>query len=297
MRKLAIVLGSLLAIVVIPNASAQESLLIGRGDLLHIQLLDTPEMEQHARVTDAGQISVTGAGMLSVSGLTPAQAAGVIRDALVAQHYMNHPEVTLSVEQYATQNVSILGEVKVSGSFPITTARSIIDVLALAGGLNEAADRNILISRRGNPTNPVHYYVSNDPAQAVGSQVYVYPGDTIVVPRAGIVYVLGDVNRPGGYIMGNNESKLTVLQVVAIAGGLTKSAKQSHAHLIRKAADGTYSDHDLAMSKLEEGSLPDIPLLPGDVLFFPFSYARNIATNGAAGIVSSAAGAAVYTIP
>jgi len=210
---------------------------------------------------------------------------------------MQHPQVIVSVEQYATQSVSVLGEVKTSGAYPVATPRSVLDVLALAGGLNGIADRNILIERHGDPEHTVHYYFSNNADQAVTQQVMVNPGDTVVVPKAGIVYILGDVNRPGGYAMTNNESKMTALQALAIAGGLTKSAKQSHARLMRTGSDGTHSDRELSVGDLQSGKFPDIAMLPGDVLYVPFSFARNTAIMGAASIAASAATAAVYAIP
>jgi polysaccharide export outer membrane protein len=279
------------------SAATTETLLIGPGDRLYIQVADTPEMDQHPRVTDAGEVTVTGIGSVKVGGLTPAAAASVVHDQLIAAHYMNHPEVIVSVEQYATQNVSVLGEVKASGAYPVATPRSVLDVLALAGGLTAVADRNILIERHGDPRHPIHYYFSNNADQAVTEQVMVNPGDTVVVSKAGIVYILGDVNRPGGYVMTNNESKMTALQALAIAGGLTKSAKQGHARLMRTEFNGTRSDRELSVGDLQSGKVPDIDMLPGDVLYVPFSFARNTAVMGAASIAAAASSAAVYALP
>jgi polysaccharide export outer membrane protein len=274
-----------------------ETLLIGPGDQLHVQVVDTPELEQHPRVTDAGEVPLAGVGNVKVAGLTPSAAASAIQGRLIAAHYMNHPEVVVSVEQYATQNVSILGEVKAPGAYPVGTPRSILDVLALAGGLTNVADRNILIQRRGDPAHPVHYNFSNDAGQAIAEQVMVDPGDIVVVPKAGVVYVLGDVNHPGGYAMTNNESKMTMLQALAAAGGLTKTAKQGHARLIRKLADGSFSDRQLSVGDLQQGKIPDIAMAPGDVLYVPFSYGRNLAVLGAGSIAGSATSAAIYALP
>lgn len=286
-----------LLLVKVGTAATTETLLIGPGDRLFVRVADTPEFDQHPSVTDAGEIPLIGVGNVKVGGLTPAAAAIVIHDELIAAHYMNHPEVIVTIEQYATQNVSVLGEVKTSGVYPIATPRSILDVLALAGGLDSVADRNILIERHGDPGNVVHYLFSNDAQQAISAQMMVNPGDTVIVSKVGIVYVLGEVNRPGGYEMANNESKLTALQALAIAGGVSKSAKLGHARLIRMEPDGTFSDRQLSVGDLQEGKIPDINMLPGDVLYIPFSFARNTATMGAASIASAAASAAVYAIP
>lgn len=277
--------------------AGSETLLIGPGDQLHIQVLDTPEMEQTPRVTDAGTIPVEGVGSVKVAGLTPAQAETVIQNGLIAARYMRHPVVQVTVTQYATQNVSVLGEVKAPGPYPIGTPRSILDLLALAGGLSQVADRNILIERHGDPADLVHYYYSNDADKAVEDQVEVNPGDTVIVPKAGIVYILGDVNRPGGYAMVNNQSQMTALEALALAGGLTKTAKEGHARLIRKLSGGTYSDRTLSVGDLQKGKTPDFAMLPGDVLYVPFSFGKNLAVFGSANIVGSAASAAVYAVP
>jgi polysaccharide export outer membrane protein len=280
-----------------PLAGGQDSLLIAPGDLLHIQVADTPEMDEDARVTDQGVVPIVGIGDVKVAGLTPTDAASVVRDRLIDSHYLNHPEVSINVEEFATLQVAVIGEVKVSGAYPIATPRPVLDVLALAGGLTPEANRHILIERRGDQQNPLEYYVSNDGNQAIQQQVMVNPGDTIVVSRAGIVYILGDVNRPGAYVMSNNESQLTLLQGLALAGGVTRAAKQGHAHLIRKKPGGGFADTELSVGEIQKGKQPDLALLPGDVLYLPFSFARNFATTGAASIAASTAGAAVYAIP
>ena len=276
---------------------ASESLLIGPGDLLHIEVADTPEMDQHPRVTDAGEVPVAAVGNVHVAGLTPAAAGIALQDRLIAAHYMRHPIVLVTIEQFATQSVSVLGEVKAPGAYPIATPRSILSVLALAGGLDPVADRNIVIERHGDSANRIHYNYSNNPDTAMEDQVLVSPGDTIIVPKAGIVYILGDVNRPGGYAMANNESKMTMLEALALAGGVSKTAKQSGARLIRKDASGAYSDSRLSVGDLQQGKIPDIAMQPGDVVYVPFSFAKNLAIMGAGSIAASATSAAIYAVP
>jgi polysaccharide export outer membrane protein len=277
-------------------AQSGESLRIGPGDQIHVTVVDSPELDQHPRVTDAGEVPLIGVGAVKVAGLTPADAATAVHDKLIAAHYLNHPEVTVTVEQYATQTVSVLGQVRASGAYPIGTARSVVDVLALAGGLNEIADRNIVIERRGDPDHPLHYNLANDGVLALQTSVWVYPGDTVMVPKAGIVYVLGDVNRPGGFVMDNNSTELTLLQALARAGGVSRTAKQGHAKLLRKDASG-YHETQLSLGEIQKGKQQDIALAPGDVLYVPFSYAKNIAVSGSSGIISSLSSAAVYSMP
>jgi polysaccharide biosynthesis/export protein len=275
-----------------------ESLLIGNGDQLHIQVFETPELEQHPRVTDAGDVPLMLLGNVHLAGLTPAQASAMIEHDLIAGHFMRHPEVTVVIEQYVTQNVSVLGEVKQPGSFPITVPRSVIDVIAIAGGLTNLANRSITIERGSDPGQKVNYFLSNNSAEAIDTSVLVYPGDKVLVPKAGLVYVLGDVRSPGAYAMSNNSSQLTVLQLVAAAGGTNHSAVPSHARVFRKdgAAATGYTNNPLPLSAMQKGKQPDLPMHPGDIIYVPFSYVRNVASESS-GVVASVGSAAIYALP
>jgi polysaccharide export outer membrane protein len=275
----------------VAQSASSNTLLISPGDALHISVLDMPEMEQTPRVTDAGDIPVVGIGSVRVANMTPAEAATAIHDRFVSTHYLNHPQVSVVVDQYATQEVTLIGEVRTPGAYPIATPRPILDVVALGGGLTEAADRNIVIQRHGDQNYPVHYNLNNNADQAIKDQVLVNPGDTVVVVKAGIVYVLGDVNRPGGYTMDNNESKMTLLQALSFAGGAAKTAKVGHVRLIRKVDN---SDVQISLGDIQKGKRPDFAMAPGDILYVPFSYAKNLIISSSAGITGAAATAAVY---
>lgn len=272
-------------------AQAPESLLIGPGDMLHVQVFDTAELEQHARVTDAGELPLLLGESVKVSALTPAEAARAIEKVLLEGHYLLRPKVLVAVEEYATQKVSVLGEVKTPGAYSIDTPRSVLDVLTLAGGLTELADRKILIERR-NSQEKISYFVSNKPDAAFDTAIQIHPGDTLFIPKAGIVFALGDVGRPGGYTMTNNEGKISVLELLARAGGTNHSAVPSHARLIRDEGENVI-EIPLPLSAMQKGNRIDMPLHPGDIVYVPFSYMRNIAEN-AGGIAASAAGAMIY---
>ena len=277
------------------SAAAQSpsgnSLLLGRGDEIHISILDIPEMEQNPRVTDAGDVPVQGVGNVRVVDMTPGEAATAIHDRLVSAHYLKHPQVSVVVDQFATQEVTLIGEVKAPGAYPIATSRPILDVIALGGGLNEDADRDVLVERHGDQNNPVHYNVNNNAERAIKEQVLVNPGDTVVVAKAGIVYVLGDVNRPGGFTMSNNESSMTLLEALATAGGAAKTAKVGHARLIRKT---DHTETQVSLGDIQKGKQPDFAMAPGDILYVPFSYAKNLVITSSAGIAGAAGAAALY---
>jgi len=294
MRKAVLVIGLIVllwSLMYLAHAQQPESLLIGPGDMLHVQVFDTSELEQHVRVTDAGQIPLLVGGSVKVINLTPEAASRAVEAVLKDGHYLLHPRVAVTVEEYATQKVSVLGEVKAPGAYAISTPRSVLDVLTLAGGLTELADRKIVIERR-RTGEKAPYFVSNDPKAALDSAVRVQPGDTLYVPKAGIVYVLGDVKQPGGYTMTNNEAQLSVLQLVARAGGTNHSAVPSHARLIHRTAQG-YQDESLSLSNMQKGKKPDVALKADDIVYVPFSYVRNFALN-ISGIAASLGSAAIY---
>jgi polysaccharide export outer membrane protein len=273
------------------SQAQNESLLIGPGDLLHLQVYDTPEMEQRARVTDAGNIPFNFLGNVHVAGLTPEQAAKQIEGQLIAAGVMLHPQVTVRVEAYATQNVSVMGEVQKPGPYEIDTPHKVVEVLALAGGLTYIADRHITIERYGTKQK-VEYYYSNAAASALSDDPMVYPGDTVVVSKAAVVYVLGDVLKPGGYPISTNDSRMTVLQAIALAGYANHTAAVGKSKLVRATPTGV-QEIDLQVSAMEKGKKPDVALLPDDVVYVPFSFMRNVGVNGS-GILASATSAAIY---
>lgn len=272
------------------TAVRSESLLIGPGDLLHITVFREPDLEQKARVKDSGEIDLDLIGTIKVGGIAPSEAAKVIARLYKQGHYLNHPQVSVAVEEYATQSVSVLGQVNKPGAFTVTTARSLLDVLAMAGGLTETADRHITV-QRADKSGSIVVFLPNDAAASLEAKAVVYPGDTVLVPKAGIVYVLGDVARPGGYVM-QDDARLTVLQAVAMASGANRTAKEDAARLIRKV-HGSYQESTVPLREIERGKKPDMQLEADDVLYVPFSMAKNVVL-GASSILSSTSSAAIY---
>lgn len=272
------------------KAEDHESLLIGKGDLLHVSVFREPDLEQRLRVKDSGEIELSLAGSVKVAELTPDDAAKAIEKAYLQGHFLNNPQVSVFVDEYATQNVAVLGQVGKPGAVPLATPRSLLDVLSLSGGLTELADRHITV-QRADKSSTLSVFLPNDSAASLNASVMVYPGDTVLVPKAGLVYVLGDVGRPGGYVM-QDDSKLTVLQALSLAAGTNKTAKEGSTRLIRKV-NGNLQEQTVPLSDIERGRKPDMQLEANDVLYVPFSMAKNI-TMGAAGIVSSTGSAAIY---
>jgi polysaccharide export outer membrane protein len=284
----------LLAATACSGNAQVESMLIGPGDLIYVEVFDTPELAQTVRVSDAGTVRLELIGDLKLGGETPVVAAKLVEKALVDKNVMKHPQVSIRVAEYATLDISVIGQVKSPGTFPVTTAQPILKIIAMAGGLTDIADRHVTVERHTDSSEKVSYYLANDADQAISARLMVNPGDVVIVPRAPVVYVMGDVAKPGGYSIITNDSRLTVLQVVAMAGSANKSAVTSHVTLIRKSTEGQ-QEITVQLAAIQKGKQPDLPVQAGDILFIPFSWMKNMATN-AASIAASTSSAAIYSI-
>jgi polysaccharide export outer membrane protein len=168
----------------------------------------------------------------------------------------------------------------------------LFDVLQLAGGITDRAANKVVISHR-DQTDTTTLSISKDPAEMATSNVELRPGDTVVVPRAGIVYALGEVTRPGGYVL-NSSGGVTVLQVVAVAGGTTRLASAGKTRLLHRTDNG-FQEQQIDVKKLLRGKIQDIALRDQDILFVPTNGIKS-ALN-ASMLVGIAASAAIYHIP
>jgi polysaccharide export outer membrane protein len=273
-----------------PAAHALESLRIAPGDLLRISVLREPELDRQVRVPDSGEVLLPMIGAVQLRGLNAAEAAAAITQKYLDGHFLKHPDVSVFIEEYPAQQVAVLGQVVHPGALSLPAPKTLIDVLALAGGLTDIADRHITVDR-ADGSQPAEIFVSNRSDDALEANVLIYPGDKILVPRAGIVYVLGDVGRPGGYVM-QNESRMTVLQAIAMAAGANRTASARHVRLLRNR-NGQIEEQEIPLRDMQQGIAPDLLLEADDVLYVPFSFGRHIVM-GSSSIVASASAALIY---
>lgn len=281
-----------------PNVSTAESnahpLQISAGDLLDVVVFDTPQLSGKIRVDGHGDISLPLAGNLSVSQLTAEQAGRAIEAKLLRTKILKDPHVLVTVLEYSTQGVTVLGEVKQPGVYPLQGPHVLLDLISAAGGFTPDAGELVTITHRAEPNSPVVLKIGTKPGSTGGSNIDIVPGDTIVVSHAGIVYVLGDVGRPGGFLI-QRSGDLTVLRAVALAQGANKTAALNSAKLIRQV-DGTREEFALPLRKILSNKAPDKTLADGDVLFVPSSAAKN-ALATAESILPATASAAVFRVP
>ena len=278
------------------SPSTKDTVLVGPGDSLHVLVYDEQSLEQRVTVSDQGNATFFLVGSIHVAGQSANQIARNL-EGLLGGHYLVHPNVNITIEQSATMQVAVMGEVHSPGTFEIASARTILEVISMAGGLTDAADRNITIQHGTGKADAVNVFVPNNAQDAIAQSSMVYPGDTVIVPKAGIIYVLGDVNRPGGYYM-QRDSKLSVLQALGLAGGLQMTAAAPSSRLVRRdaTAPNGYVDIKLQLRAIQNGKQKDMALQADDVIYVPFSYARNFLIQGNA-ILASATSAIIYTHP
>jgi polysaccharide biosynthesis/export protein len=226
-----------------------------------------------------------------VQGLTAEQAQTAIEDRLRQQQIMRNPHVEVLVLEYATQGVTVAGEVKTPGIYPILGKRTVMDFVTRAGGPTSAASRTALLTHKNSSSQIVTLDLDGSVQPSPQPEVAVEPGDRIVVTRAGVVYVVGDVGRPGGYLFEHKDT-ITVLQALALAQGINKTAKLD-AKLIRNTPGGR-TESDLPLKKILANLAADPALQDGDILFVPVSGAKQWADKGMTSILQMAVGVVIY---
>jgi polysaccharide export outer membrane protein len=270
-------------------------LLIGAGDLVEVSLYGMPDFKTDVRVNSDGEISLPMLGTVAVSDLSVEQAETLIERKLSQKGLFNDPHVTVFEKEYATQGISVLGEVQKPGIYPLLGSRKLFDAISAAGGTTPKAGRYALITHRNDPQHPVQVPLLTGSSDAMQNNVVVEPGDTILVSKAGVVYVVGDVRLPGGFIM-ENGNDITVLKAIALAQGTSPNAALNAARLIRKSPEGP-KDVPLDLKKILAAKAPDPQLQPDDVVFVPGSAAKGAAKRGAEAILQMATGIAIWRVP
>jgi polysaccharide export outer membrane protein len=272
------------------GSGALQDLRIGIGDLLQITMFGTQDLNADFRVSSSGEISLPPVGLVHVAGLSSSEAEKLIERQLVEGGFYREPRVSVFEKEYVTQGVSILGEVKNPGVYPLLADRHLLDLISQSGGLTANASKTISVTHAGEST-PSIVELSPDPELAARSNPAILPGDTIVVATVGVVYVIGNVNKPGGYPMTDNQ--LTVLQALALAGGNSPMAALGRAQIVRQVK-GAREAVPISVKKILEGRNKDIRLQPQDILFIPGSTGKNAATRSVEAILQAAVGVAIY---
>jgi len=230
---------------------------LGAGDIIHITVFQNPDLTVDTRVAEGGDITFPLIGAVKVGGMTIAQAERAIAGRLEYGHFVRSPQVNILPTQIVGSQVAVLGQVNKPGRYPLATADThVSDMLATAGGISaDGADSVWLIGRRNGRMvrqrlDTASLFIRGSEADAV-----VHPGDILFVDREPMIYIYGEVQKPGAYRL---ERNMTVMQGLADGGGLTAKGTQRGIRIHRRAPDG----HIIEITP----NLDD-PLQPGDVVY------------------------------
>jgi polysaccharide biosynthesis/export protein len=302
---------------------------IGFDDVLDISVFEAQELNREVRVSSAGEISLPLLESVHAAGLTPRELELVLEE-LLRRTYMKDPHVSVFVREMQSHPVSVLGAVGKPGVFQVRGSKTLLEILSLAEGLADDAGETAIIMRGAGLQNNASsdaQIVSHaredargenataaDPAKDGGpsenivqvnlkelldsshfqQNPIVNPGDIVKVLRAGIVYVVGEVQKPGGFVMKSNE-KMSVLQAIALSGGLTRTASKAGACIIRTdEQSGKREQTPIDLSKILSGKAPDPMLEARDVVFVPNSAAKTTFSRGVEIATQTLAGLLIF---
>ena len=292
------------------QAPANAEYTLGPGDQVTIRVVDLEEYtDRSVRIDPNGYIDLPLVGRVQASGLTIDQLKDLLSTKL--SRYIHAPQVTLNLSDNQNQTVSVIGAVNSPGIHPLPGPRRLLDVLSAAGGVKTDAGSKVILTRqvqagplpvtgaRLDSTGNFHTVsISLDDllnATTPAENIFVRPGDVISVPRAEVVYVVGNVKKAGGFALSSHPS-ISVLQALSLAEGVDKDAKTSRAKIIRPVpgGDGTPKEIPVDVSRILAGQNPDVPLLPNDVLFIPNSGLKSGSRRATEAILQAATGIVIY---
>jgi polysaccharide export outer membrane protein len=306
---------------------------IGPDDVLDVSVFEAPDMNRTVRVSAEGEILLPLLGNVRAAGLTPSQLASVL-EGLLRSSYMKDPHVGIFLKEMQSHPVSVFGAVAKPGVYQIRGAKTLVETLSMAQGLAPDAGDKVIIERQASEPVPeggtgtgaltatpgIATTQSPDAQTSDGTKppgnrvleirlkelvnsadprnnVLVYPGDVVKVTRADVVYVVGEVRKPGGFQLNTNEN-ISVLQVLALAEGLTHTSAANHSRVIRTdQATGNRTEIAIDIRRILAGKAPDQLLQPKDIVFVPNSAGRAALYRGAEAAIGVGSGLLIYRTP
>ncbi len=255
------VFAALLATVTSSAALAQDSLFedkLGAGDVIRVQVYQSPDLSQETRILETGFISYPLIGPTKVAGLTIPEAEAVIAKALKAGGFIQQPQVTIAQLQIRRKTVTVLGAVGRPGLYPLDNLNTrLSNILAAAGGIAQGGSDSVILAgkRDGKPMRQEIDVAATFLDDKVANDVVLLSGDTIYVHRAPSFYVYGEAGKPGPYRL---ERNMTVMQALVTAGGPTQRGTERNLRLNRRMPDGSIKESRPELTDLVK---------PDDVIF------------------------------
>ena len=286
--------------------------LLGPDDQVEISAPELSEFgNKPARIDGDGDVQVPLVGRVHLAGLTAQQAEKEIDKVL--RKYIRDPQVVVNVSEVRSQPVSILGAVNTPGVHQVQGHKTLLEMLASAGGIRPDAGYSVRITRQlewgciplpgAVPDASAQFTVAEvnlkkimeakDPAE----NIRILPHDVISVPKAEMVYVIGEVKRSGGFVLGEHQS-ISVLQALSLAEGLNGTADARHAKILRLKREADQREELLVDVKdLLKGKKQDVALQGDDILFIPGSTGKKAALRALEAAVQTGTGLAIWRTP
>ena len=287
-----------------PQVTDSDSL-ISPDDVLDVYVMDVGELSRQYRVSPDGNVVLPLLSEpLKAAGLTPSQFSSELGKQLREKGLVSDPHIVVTILSSRLKSVAITGAVHQPQIYPVFGKTTLIDLLSQAQGLSDDASNLAVISRGdlgAQETNATDRVITVDLKKLLQSgdpkyNIDIYPGDRVTVPHAGVVYVVGAVNKPGGFVIRAPDNGMTVLQAVAMAEDTKGTAIRDKAMIIRpnsSQADG-HEQIPLNLNLILAGKQPDKLLHADDILFIPDSTAKKAFRRGLEAAIQTATGLAIY---
>jgi polysaccharide export outer membrane protein len=243
-------------------------------------------------------ISMKFVGNIRGAGLTTEELERSIERSLQELELLNAPHVNVSVREYASQPVSIIGAVRMPNIYQIKGQKTLFSMIALAQGIDvTTAGKTIQVIRAQKDGESEREVITIDVSDFqegnAALDIPIYANDTINVRRAGVVFAIGEVVRPGEYTL-KTETNTSVLRVLSKSGGATKEAKKQAALLVRIHDDGKREDFPLDLDRIIEGKAPDVRMLEDDILFVPPNKVKTVLNETLRNTIGVVSGRLIY---
>lgn len=267
-----------------------QSIFLHPGDLIAVSVYGVPDYKVAARIAGDGRADLPLIGSIHLAGLTVEDAQRSVAHELVAKKMILYPDVLISIQDSMVDIIGVMGEVNLPKAIPAFAPMSLLDAISAAGGLKPDASHSISILRKG-VAEPLLVVLNSNPANAASQDVPLYPGDRVLVPRVGVVYVVGAVRREGAFPI-SPDTPMTLLQSLTLGGGINFEAARGKTRIIRTTG-ATRREIPVDLSKVVAGTDPDPILQSDDIVMVPTSAIKAAIKGGGVGIAIGL----IYSLP
>jgi polysaccharide export outer membrane protein len=292
------------------EGAAPSPYVLGPDDSISVHVTDAEDIsDKPIRVGSNGYITLPMVGRVQASGRTTEELEKDLAARL--KTFIRNPEVAVTLLEQHSQPVSVVGEVAVPGIHQLQGKKTLVEMISLAGGVRPSAGYSLKITRQKEwgpiplpnaamdatgqysvaEVNLKEIMEAKNPAE----NILIMPNDVISVPRGEVIYVIGDVKKPGEYVLGAR-ARISVLQALAMAAGLERTAATKNARILRSSTspDMKRTEVTVDLKRVLSGQDKDVPMEPEDILLVPGSKTRTALLRGLESALQIGSGIAIY---